>query len=171
MKNKLIYAVLIGLITMIGFELGGAVYEGVVVASQWGAHPPESFAILQGPYALPVEHFWIPLHMFVQVLIVAALVLCWKHKRVRNMIFIIVGLYLLLRIPTFLYFIPELNAFSTTEPTGAFSKELKERADLWANLSTVRTLIIASVYVLSWMALSRFNKRQKHVDSQVNIVR
>lgn len=70
-KNNLMVAALICLIAAIGFELGEAIYEGIVVASQRGAHSPESFAILQGEYALPVEHFWIPLHMIFQVLIVA----------------------------------------------------------------------------------------------------
>ncbi|GAB2546708.1 hypothetical protein [Gracilibacillus alcaliphilus] len=160
MRNKLIYAALICLITMIGLELGGAIYEGVVVASQWSAHPPASFAILQGSYALPVEHFWIPLHMIVQVLTILVLILCWKYYRVRNLVFVIIGLYLLLRIPTFLYFIPELAVFSTTEPVAAFSKELKERADMWVNLSMIRTMIIASVYVLGWIALSQFKQQE-----------
>lgn len=173
MKRNLTFVALICLITVIGFELGGAIYEGVVVASQWSAYPPTSFAILQGDYGLPVEHYWIPLHMLAQILVVVVLFLCWKVKRVRNTILIIVGLYLMLRIPTFLYFIPELNVFSTTDPTGPFSQELKDRADLWANLSTGRTIIIATVYVLCWISLARFRQHNQKIlmDAQVNVVK
>jgi hypothetical protein len=162
MKSTLTNAALICLITVIGFELGGAIYEGMVVASQWSAYPPVSFEILQGPYALPLSKFWVPLHLAAQFLIVVVLILCWKEKRVRNFMLVIVGLYLMLRIPTFMYFIPELGEFSTTPPTGPFSQELKDRADLWVNLSTVRTVIIASVYVLGWMALGSFKQQQQN---------
>lgn len=165
MKQKVIHVMVIGLISILGLELGGAIYEGVVVASQWSENPPESFAILQEPYALPVEHFWIPLHMIVQILIVGLLILCWPYKKVRNLVLLIVGLYLLLRVPTFLYFIPELNVFSTTEPAAPFSKELKERADLWVNLSIIRTMIISCVYALSWLILSRFKQQKIELQS------
>ncbi|MBM7632773.1 hypothetical protein [Geomicrobium sediminis] len=170
MKRKLTHVALICLITLIGLELGGAIYEGVVVASQWSAYPPASFAILQEPYALPVEHYWIPLHMLAQVFIVTVLILCWKEKRVRHIVLAIVGLYITLRIPTFLYFIPELNVFTMTDPSAPFSQELKDRADLWANLSTVRTIIIASVLVLSWVAFSRFNQQNQIMKDEQLVV-
>lgn len=56
-KNNLMVAALICLIAAIGFELGEAIYEGIVVASQRGAHSPESFAILQGEYLYQLSIF------------------------------------------------------------------------------------------------------------------
>lgn len=162
MRNKLASIALMLLITVIGLELGGALYEGIVVASQWSAAPPVSLAILQGPFGLPLSNFWIPVHMTAQVLIVAVIILCWKDNRRRKLVLVVTGLYLLLRVPTFLYFIPELEAFTNTPAEGAFSQELKSRADLWVNLSTVRTLIIASVYVLCWTALGIFRQQKNH---------
>ncbi len=156
MKKIYTQVVLISLITVIGLELGGAIYEWIVVASQWSAYPPVSFAVLQEPYGLPLEHFWIPLHMVAQVLIVFAVILCWKERSIRKLLLWVIGLYLLLRIPTFLYFIPELGAFTNADPSGSYSQEWKNRADLWVNLSIVRTIIVVSVYVLSWIGYNRF---------------
>src|SRR5690625_7912016 len=111
MKLIRVKGYLIMLIYGFGFELGGAFYEWIVVASQWSTYPPESFVILQGEYALPLDSFWIPLHMIVQVVIITALILCWKDKKRRNLMLLLVGLYILLRGTTFMYFILLLEYF------------------------------------------------------------
>lgn len=155
MKPLWMKGMLIVLITLLGFELGGAFYEWIVVASQWSAYAPNSFIVLQGEYALPLDNFWMPLHMIVQVVIVLALILCWKDRKRRSLMLIMVGLYLLLRVPTFMYFIPELEFFRTTAITSEWSQELQQRADRWVLLSIGRTTVIAISYILGWMALCR----------------
>jgi hypothetical protein len=161
MKSKVIPGIFIVLITLVGIELGGGIYEGIVVASVWSSNPPQSFALLQGPLALPLGNFWAPHHLLTQIVIILALIVCWKEKKQRNLVLLMIGLYLLLRIPTFLYFIPELNVFSTTPPEGPDSPELAERASLWVWLSAGRMGIIAAVYILSWMALGHSYEKKK----------
>ncbi|GAA0360774.1 hypothetical protein [Bacillus horti] len=154
MKQKWMKGTLIVLITLLAFELGGAFYEWIVVASQWSSYPPQSFSILQGEYALPLDSFWMPLHMVAQFVIVLSLILCWKDKQRRKFMLILVGLYIALRVPTFMYFIPELEFFRTTSTDTAWSQGMQDRADRWVLLSIGRTAIIAVSYVLAWMALS-----------------
>jgi hypothetical protein len=141
-------------------ELGGGIYELVVFASKWSASPPQSFALLQAPLGLEPGIFWAPHHFIVQLMIIIVLFLCWKEKRRRNLILIIIGLYLVLRIPTFLYFIPELGVFSSTPPKGVFSQELADRANMWIMLSWARLGIILGVYVLFWMAMGNHKKKE-----------
>jgi hypothetical protein len=57
MRQKAGTYVLILLITLIGLELGGGIYEEIVVASMWSSSPPQSFALLQGENSLPLHHF------------------------------------------------------------------------------------------------------------------
>lgn len=154
MRQKWTQGILIVLITLLGFELGGAFYEWIVVASQWSSYPPHSFSILQGDYALPLDSFWMPLHMVAQVVIVAALIVCWKDKRKRNLMLTLTGLYIALRVPTFMYFIPELEFFRTTSTNEAWSQEMQNRADRWVHLSIGRTAIIALSYVLAWLSFT-----------------
>ncbi len=164
MKQHLTKGILIMLITLLGMELGGAFYEWIVVASQWSAYPPESFDVLQGDYALPLDSFWMPLHMIVQVVIIAALIFCWQDKKRRNLMLLLVGLYILLRVPTFMYFIPELDYFSTTSTAAPWTQEMQDRADRWVLLSIGRTAAIAASYILAWMTFGRQTKLK--VDNQ-----
>jgi|SRR5690625_805228 len=169
MKQLWVKGTLIMLITLLGFELGGAFYEWIVVASQWSTYPPESFVILQGEYALPLDSFWIPLHMIVQVVIITALILCWKDKKRRNLMLLLVGLYILLRVPTFMYFIPELEYFRTTSTTAPWTQEIQTRADRWVLLSIGRTTAIVASYVLAWMTLNRRTESKVHIQSSQNL--
>lgn len=157
------------LITLLGLELGGAFYEWIVVASQWSAYPPESFVFLQGEYALPLDSFWMPLHMIVQVVIITALILCWRDKKRRNLMLLLVGLYIFLRIPTFMYFIPELEHFRTTSLTAPWTEEIQNRADKWVFLSIGRTTAIAVSYVLAWLTLNRRTKAKVQIHSSQNV--
>jgi hypothetical protein len=170
MKQHWMKGTLIVLITLLGFELGGAFYEWIVVASQWSAYPPESFGILQGSYALPLDSFWMPLHMIVQVVIIAALILCWKDKKRRNFMLILVGLYILLRVPTFMYFIPELEYFRTTSTAAPWTQEIQDRADRWVLLSIGRTAAIAASYVLAWLTLSYRSNSKMHIQSSQDAI-
>ncbi|MFA1821907.1 hypothetical protein ACDX78_17280 [Virgibacillus oceani] len=165
MKQSWMKGTLIVLITLLGFELGGAFYEWIVVASQWSAYPPESFGILQGAYALPLDSFWMPLHMIVQVVIITALILCWKDKKRRNLMLLLIGLYILLRVPTFMYFIPELEYFRATSTTAPWTQEIQDRADRWVLFSIGRTTAIAASYVLAWMTLNHRTKSKVHIQS------
>src|SRR5690625_3825858 len=165
MKQLWVKGTLIMLITLLGFELGGAFYEWIVVASQWSTYPPESFVILQGEYALPLDSFWIPLHMVVQVVIITALILCWKDKKRRILMLLLIGLYILLRVPTFMYFIPELEYFRTTSTAVPWTQEMQDRADRWVLLSIGRTGAIAASYVLAWITLSHGTKSKVYMHS------
>jgi hypothetical protein len=170
MKQFWMRGTLIVLITLLSFELGGAFYEWIVVASQWSAYPPESFGILQGVYALPLDSFWMPLHMIVQVVIIAAVILCWKDKKRRNFMLLLVGLYILLRVPTFMYFIPELEYFRTASTAAPWTQEIQDRADRWVLLSIGRTAAIAASYVLAWMALNYRSNSKVHIQPSQDVI-
>ncbi|ALC82916.1 MULTISPECIES: hypothetical protein [Bacillus] len=112
MRQKACTYVLVLLITLIGLELGGGIYEEIVVASVWSSSPTQSFALLQAENGLPLHHFWMPLHLISQVVILLALLLCWKEPHRRDLILTAILGYVVLRVPTFPYFIPELQSFT-----------------------------------------------------------
>ncbi len=161
MKEKWAFFVLFITILLFGVINGGGLYEEIVVGPVWSASPPASFALIQEPEGLSLTSFWIPFHIIANIFLILALVLYWKEKRPRNLLLVALGLYALIRIATFLYFVPEITEFMNTPSTGPFSAELAARADQWRTLSWIRTIGEIVVNVLLLLALTQLDKERE----------
>jgi hypothetical protein len=88
--------------------VGGGLYEHMVLMPLWAASPPSSLAMIQPGTGVPLQEFWIPVHVAITVCLLVSLILAWKARR-----FLLIGLgsYVIMRVWSGLFFIPEMLAF------------------------------------------------------------
>jgi hypothetical protein len=154
MRIKLATPALFLASVLASIELGGSLYEGLVVFPAWSSSPPASLALIQEPDGLDLVAFWIPVHLVLTIAMIAALVLNWRVPQRRMLILAGLGVYILMRAWTFLYFVPEITQFMSVPPEGQFSPELAARVSLWGTLGWIRRALIAVVSVVLLLALT-----------------
>jgi hypothetical protein len=129
------------------FAMNGAqVFETSVLVPKWTASPPDSFAMLRGPYAIDLKTFWIAAHSVHEISMIAAVVLCWKLD-VRNALLLIFFLHVLVRVWTLTYFAPEIISFQRIAETGEIAFDLARRVTLWKWLNGVRVAAFVALSV------------------------
>jgi hypothetical protein len=111
--------------------IGGGLYEHVVLPPLWKKSPPSSFAVIQPKTGVPLQRFWIPVHIAITVFVLGALVLTWGNVPVRRLLLIGLGSYIVMRVWSGVYFIPEMLAFQKIPPDAAPSAELSTRVAKW----------------------------------------
>lgn len=135
--------------------IGAAIYEHLCVVPQWVAGPPASLSMFQGDYGLYPQAFWMPIHPVTAALMLITLLLSWKSPRKLYILIPLIGYAAVLAI-TFIFFVPELVAITTTPYADTVDANLTERAQQWEMLSLVRLgfLIILSLILFSGLAKS-----------------
>lgn len=111
MQNILALGSLILLNFAIATMIGGGFYEHVVLTPLWKVSPPSSFAVIQPKTGVPLQRFWIPVHSAITVCLVAAVLLTWGNQTVRLLLLVSAIAYIIMRIWSAVYFIPEMLAF------------------------------------------------------------
>jgi len=111
--------------------IGGGLYEHIVVMPLWSSSPPSSFSIVQPNTGVPLQRFWIPVHVAITVFLLLAIFSAWGDATVR--LLLIVGLvsYIVMRVWSGLYFIPEMLAFQQVHLDSAPTAELSARVAKW----------------------------------------
>jgi len=142
---------------LMALELGGSLYERLVVDPAWPTNP----AIVQ-PDSGGVNRkvFWIPLHGALTLLLPIALWACWRSRAPRRWLLAAIGIYLAMRVWTFAYFIPLALQFEAAEE---LSDTLAKDAQTWVLLSSVRTSMILTVVAALWAAARRLDREPKAV--------
>lgn len=136
-------------------ELGGSFYEALVVYPAWSASPPATLALLQGPNSVDSTPFWIPIHVGLEIMLVVALTLNWRARARRNLVLLAIGIHALVRVWTFMYFVPEILAFASIAPNGPHPSDLVARTELWGRLGWIRRALIGLDSVTLLLALMR----------------
>jgi hypothetical protein len=111
--------------------VGGGLYEHVVLMPLWAASPPSSLAIIQPGTGVPLQDFWIPVHVAITAFLLVSLVLVWKERKARYLLLIGLGSYLAMRLWSVLFFIPEMLAFQQVPLDAPPSAELTARVAAW----------------------------------------
>lgn len=94
-------------------QLGGGVYEYLVLDPVWPKRP----AMIQPQHGgVSRRRFWIPAHAAFELLLVVALVTSWGHAGVRTALLIALASHAVMRIWSFVDFIPKAAAFEKTDP-------------------------------------------------------
>jgi len=127
----LTHASLILLCLSMAAAVGGGLYEHVVLTRIWSASPPSSFRIIQPKTGVPLQQFWIPVHGAITVFVVSSLALAWGERRVRLMLVAGLASYVIMRVWSGLYFIPEMLAFQKLPLDAAATAELLARVARW----------------------------------------
>ena len=139
-----------------GTLIGGIMYSHVVFFSAYLSHLPESTALINGPYGLRDEAFWMLIHPALILSMIITLVLNWKSVSRRKYILIPFFIYALTILATSMYFVPELMAFAKSNQAGSTSAaEWLQRGQQWQYLSWIRGFFMYLGFVLLLVALSK----------------
>lgn len=108
---------LIALLAAVAFlasaQLGGGLYEHRVLDPVWPHRP----AIIQPRNGgVSRRRFWIPVHIALEVALIAAVVTSWNHPHVRAALLIALASHAAMRIWSFADFIPKATAFEKADP-------------------------------------------------------
>ena len=111
--------------------LGGGFCESFVLIPLWSKSPPSSFAIIQPGTGVPLQRFWIPVHVAITLFIILALVMTWGEPAVRRLLLVALVSYIVMRVWSGLFFIPEMLAFQKVPLDEAPSAVLSARVSRW----------------------------------------
>jgi hypothetical protein len=111
--------------------LGGGLYESIVLIPLWSKSPPVSFSIIQPGTGVPLQRFWIPVHAAITLFLIVALVLTWREMTVRRLLLVALGSYIVMRVWSGVFFIPEMLAFQKIPLEAALSAALSARVARW----------------------------------------
>jgi hypothetical protein len=149
-------------LTLLCFSMAGAVggglYEHIVLTPMWSASPPSSFRIIQPDTGVPLQHFWIPVHAAITLFMILALVLTWSDARVRRLLLIALAAYVVMRVWSFLFFIPEMLAFQEIPLDSAPSVELSARVARWTFWTWFREPLDVVSFLCSLLGLHRLRR-------------
>jgi hypothetical protein len=133
--------------------VGGGLYEHMVLMPLWASSPPASFAIIQADTGVPLQNFWIPVHVAITVFLLLSLVLAWREKKAR--LFLLIGFtsYLIMRVWSIFFFIPEMLSFQKVPLDSTASEELVARVAQWTTLTWYREPLDAISFLSFLLAL------------------
>jgi hypothetical protein len=133
--------------------IGGGLYEHMVLMPLWAASPPSSFAMIQPGTGVPLQGFWIPVHVAITVFLLFSLGLAWKERKARRFLLIGLGSYVIMRLWSGLFFIPEMLAFQKVPLDAPASFELTARVARWTFWTWFREPLDAISFVSFLLAL------------------
>jgi hypothetical protein len=153
MKTVLAQWSLILLCFSMAAAIGGGFYESIVLKPMWSKSPPSSFSIIQPGTGVPLQRFWIPVHVAITVFIMLALVMTWRDTTVRRLLLVALGSYIVMRVWSALFFIPEMLAFQKVPLDSAPSAELSARVSRWTFWTWFREPLDIISFLCSLLAL------------------
>jgi hypothetical protein len=114
-------------------------------------NPPASFSIIQEGNGVPLQRFWVPVHIAITLTLLLAIILNWSQPARRNLILIGIGCYVVMRVWSGFYFIPEMLSFQKIPLDSAPTTELTSKVSKWARLSWFREpLDLGLFFCLVW---------------------
>lgn len=116
---------------LIATMIGGGFYEHIVLTPLWKVSPPSSFAVIQPKTGVPLQRFWIPVHIAITVFLLAAVFLTWGNGTVRLLLLVTLISYVMMRVWSALYFIPEMLAFQKISLDSTPTEAILARVNRW----------------------------------------
>jgi hypothetical protein len=138
--------------------IGGGLFEHIVLIPLWSVSPPASFSIIQPGTGVPLQNFWIPVHSAITVFIILSLVFAWRQIRVRRLLLIGLGSYIIMRVWSGLYFIREMLEFQKVPLDSPPSAELSARVASWTFWTWFREPLDIISFLCFLIALYRLNR-------------
>jgi len=136
-----------------GALLGGIAYSHLVFIPVFMSGLPDSAIVVNGPYAIHEEAFWMKIHPLLVLSVIVTLALNWKMKARRKLIGLSLAVYVPVLIVTGLYFIPELMDFANSANIPLSREEWSVRTDRWIMLSLIRGALMFVAIVPILLAL------------------
>lgn len=138
--------------------IGGGLYEHIVLTPLWSKAPPASFVIIQPTTGVPLQRFWIPVHAAITLFIILALVMTWRDMTVRRLLLVALVSYIVMRVWSGLFFIPEMLAFQKVPLDSASSVELSAGVSKWTFWTWFREPLDVISFLCSLLALSSLKR-------------
>lgn len=126
---------------LLAFEVGGGLYEHLVLDAAW----PANLELIQ-PARDGVNRatFWMLVHSALSLSLLAGLWSTWPARVLRRRMAWTLGLHLALRAWSFAYFIPAALKFEAADAV------IPEDARTWILLSPLRTALTLVALVILW---------------------
>lgn len=123
-----------------GASIGGGLYEGWILTPLWSQNLPQNLWMIQpesgtSQSGVGLEIFWMPVHGVITLSVLLAMVLCFKQRKTRALLFWGFASYLVMRTWSFAYFIPEMIAFQKIDVSAALDPSWVERVERWTTLT------------------------------------
>jgi hypothetical protein len=128
--------------------LGGGLYEVAVVDPAWPSRPD---IIQPDRGGISRKRFWIIAHTAFELFLVAALVIAWSIPEIRFWLLVALGSHAVMRIWSFVDFIPNALAYERADPATVDSS-----ARAWTKRSRLRLLLDI---VTCFAMMSAFSQR------------
>jgi hypothetical protein len=139
----------------VALAVGGGIYESIVINPLWSAQPPASFAIIQKGTGVPLQRFWIPVHILITIVLLASLITNWTYADRRKLIVIALISYVVMRAWSFAYFIPEMLRFQNVPLDQPRNAALLDRVSRWTRLTWFREPLDLITQICLLVALTR----------------
>lgn len=140
-------------VVLMGILLGGIVYAHVVFFPPYLSGLPNSAVLVNGPYPMHDEYFWMLIHPLAVLSLIVALILNWKIPARRKLIAVPLIVYVMALVVTSLYFVPELRNFKNSPNMTVSPAEWYARGQRWQHLSWTRGTITGLSYIFLLLAL------------------
>lgn len=140
-------------ILLMGILLGGIVYSHLVYFPVYLSALPDSAVLVNGPYALHEDKFWLLIHPLAILSLIISLALNWKIRARRKLIAITLTVYAVVLVVTQLFFLPELRAFQNSPNLNVSPAEWFARGQRWQYLSWVRGTFMGLIIIPLLVAL------------------
>ena len=121
----------------------------------WSASPPSSFVVIQPGTGVPLQNFWIPVHVGISVFVLLSLALTWKEVLPRRLLLLGLASYIVMRGWSGVFFIPEMLDFQQVAAGSLPSAELSARVVSWTFWSWFREPLDVVSFVCFSLAASR----------------
>ncbi len=138
-----------------GTLIGAITYSHIVYFPPYLGHLPASTTLLKGPYSIHDENFWMMIHPVLILSLGITLAFNWKLAPRRRYILLAMGIYAIAIIATFLYFVPELKSFATSDQSNISAEEWLQRGNRWQYMSWIRGLFMYFGFLLLLIGLTK----------------
>lgn len=142
-------------IVLWGTLLGGIAYSHLVFFPPYLSGLPNSAVIVNGPYALQDSTFWTIIHPLLILSLILTLILNWKLRARRKLVFISLVVYVLMLAISLIYFVPELMAFQRSPESSLSPAEWLARGQRWQRLSWIRGALCYLAFIPLLLALTK----------------
>lgn len=141
-------------ITAWAILIGGIMYAHIVYFPPYLSQLPESNKLINGPYGLRDENFWMLIHPFAILSTITTLLLNWKLKARRKCILLPTIIYALVIVATATYFLPGLFAFAESGNSSTVTAaDWYQRGQTWQYMSWIRGAFMFIGFILLLLAL------------------
>lgn len=145
--------------------IGGIAYSHIAFFPSYLHHLPQSTSLVQGPYAIADEKFWMLVHPVTILSLLTSLVLNWKTAARRKYLIGCLLIYVAALVFTIIYFVPELKAFAESNSSTTSEAAWQQRGKTWERFSWIRGFFMFTGFLLLLVALASVRYKNSNAES------